>query len=132
MIIYYVLNVLNDRNNCLQLERDSANPAHPLNRFATGNKDTLESGAINSGIDVRKRLREFHENYYTGKLMTLAVFGKQPLSDLEMWVKRSFSGIPEGINQDPALEWWGSVSPYLKQDTASVILFCHFILGWVF
>jgi insulysin len=69
-----------------QLERDSANPAHPLNRFATGNKDTLHTEAVAQGIDLRSRLVDFHRTYYTAERMTLAVQGNQPLADLERWV----------------------------------------------
>jgi secreted Zn-dependent insulinase-like peptidase len=76
-----------------QLERDSANPAHPLNRFATGNKDTLSNEAVAQGIDLRSRLVDFHRNYYTAERMTLAVQGNQPLADLEKWVKETFLDI---------------------------------------
>jgi secreted Zn-dependent insulinase-like peptidase len=77
----------------LQLERDSANLAHPLNRFATGNKDTLHTEAVAQGIDLRSRLLDFHRTYYTAERMTLAVQGNQPLADLEKWVKETFLDI---------------------------------------
>jgi insulysin len=80
-----------------QLERDSANPAHPLNRFATGNKDTLHTEAVAQGIDLRSRLLDFHRNYYTAERMTLAVQGNQPLADLEKWVKETFLDINSSL-----------------------------------
>jgi hypothetical protein len=52
--------------------------------------------------------------------MTLTVLGKQPVSDLEKWVKSAFSRIPSGVQKDPALEWWGKVPPYLPQTSATV------------
>jgi insulysin len=79
------------------LERDSANPAHPLNRFATGNKDTLSNEAVAQGIDLRSRLVDFHRNYYTTERMTLAVQGNQPLADLEKWVKETFLDINSSL-----------------------------------
>ncbi len=61
------------RTHSLQLERDQANPAHPLNRFATGNKFTLETNTRAQGIDVRQRLLDFHSTYYSSRAMTLCV-----------------------------------------------------------
>jgi len=43
-----------------QLDRDTANPAHPLNRFATGNKHTLETQSKEQGMDLRQELVKFH------------------------------------------------------------------------
>jgi insulysin len=102
------------------LDRDSANPAHPLNRFATGNKDTLLTQSEKQGIDLRQSLLDFHAKYYTAGLMTLTVLGKQPVSDLERWVKSAFSRIPSGVQKEPALEWWGKIPPYLPQTSATV------------
>jgi insulysin len=87
-----------------QLERDSANPAHPLNRFATGNKDTLHTEAVAQGIDLRGRLLDFHRNYYTAERMTLAVQGNQPLADLEKWVKETFLDINSSLGTSGRLQ----------------------------
>jgi secreted Zn-dependent insulinase-like peptidase len=87
-----------------QLERDSANPAHPLNRFATGNKDTLHTEAVAQGIDLRSRLLDFHRNYYTAERMTLAVQGNQPLADLERWVKGTFLDINSSLGTSGRLQ----------------------------
>jgi secreted Zn-dependent insulinase-like peptidase len=87
-----------------QLERDSANPAHPLNRFATGNKDTLHTEAVAQGIDLHSRLLDFHRTYYTAERMTLAVQGNQPLADLEKWVKETFLDINSSLGTSGRLQ----------------------------
>lgn len=47
-------NVQSDNWRLNQLSRDSTNPAHPLNQFATGNLETLKENPEKLGIDVRK------------------------------------------------------------------------------
>ena len=126
----------------LQLDRDTANPDHPLNRFATGNKHTLETQSKEQGMDLRQELVKFHTQYYTANLMTLSVLGNQSLSELETYVKTHFSGIPRASSTpsvsvhtagaasskdlqsvesqaNPALQWWGRVEPFLSAQTAA-------------
>ena len=38
------------------MDRDTSNPSHPLNRFATGNKLTLETQSKQQGMDLREEL----------------------------------------------------------------------------
>ena len=62
-------NINNNGFRVFQLGRDYANPAHVLNRFATGNKDTLDTIPRSKGIDVREALLSFHEKYYSASLI---------------------------------------------------------------
>jgi insulysin len=41
------------------------NAAHPAAKFGTGNKFTLKDSTALQGIDLRARLLEFHETYYS-------------------------------------------------------------------
>lgn len=42
-------NINNDGFRLYQLEKDLSNPQHPLSKFATGNKETLETNTIAKG-----------------------------------------------------------------------------------
>eukprot|EP01032_Pedospumella_encystans_P019896 gene19896-22612_t len=135
-------NINNDGFRLHQLDRDTANPDHPLNRFATGNKHTLETQSKEQGMDLRQELVKFHSQYYTANLMTLSVLGNQSLPELEAYVKTHFSGIPRASSApllsvhatgttssedpqsvesltNPALQWWGKVEPFSSAQTAA-------------
>jgi insulysin len=102
------------------LDKDSANPSHPLNRFATGNKETLETEPTRRGIDVRRRLLVWHDKYYSANLMTLCIHGSQPISILQKWTEKSFQSVHNKEVKDPALQWWGIIPAYSPQSYATV------------
>lgn len=126
-------NINSDGFRLYQLERDSANPLHPLNKFATGNKFTLETNAIAQGINNREELLKFHEKYYSADQMTLALVSQQTLPQLEQWVKKYFEPVPNRHQKPgevnplqakafaPEKQWWGSIQPYLPQTAASAL-----------
>lgn len=103
--------------NYLQIENDLANPEHPMNRFATGNKDTLEKIPQSKGINVRNELLKFHDKFYSANLMTLCIIGSQSLQELESYVLKYFSEIPNKQTTDPALRYWGLIPPFLTSDS---------------
>jgi len=94
---------------------------HPLNKFSTGNKKTLETDTIAQGIDVREELLRFHSRYYSSNMMTVCIIGKESLSTLESYAKRYFTAIPNKKTSDPSLEWWGSIVPYFPQSKATAL-----------
>lgn len=53
---------------------------HSYWRFGTGNKQTLWEEPLARGEDVRKRLIEWQEKYYSANLMKLVVLGKGTFS----------------------------------------------------
>ena len=127
----------------MKLEKDQANPAHPLSKFATGNKKTLETDTLARGIDVRDELLKFHKRffftleqnfhlrcfltneiiyhfrYYSSNQMTLCVSGTQNLDTLEKWVTTKFSKIPNRGGDSPESQWWGQIRPYEVQQVAT-------------
>lgn len=111
-------NINNNGFRIYQLEKDLANPLHPLNRFSTGNKETLESIPKSRGIDVRSALLAFHSKYYSSNQMTLAVIANEDISTLETLAKSLFSSIPNRFSPNPALAYWGQVSPFAPQAAA--------------
>ncbi len=66
------------------------NPDHPITQFSIGNRKTL---ADKSEQPVRDALLEFHKNYYSANIMSLAVVGRDSLDQLESWVRELFAAI---------------------------------------
>ena len=62
-------NLLSDMWRIYQLQKSTADPAHPFSKFGTGNRETLETTPAERGIDVRKVLLDFHARYYSASLM---------------------------------------------------------------
>lgn len=79
------------------------NDNHPYKHFAVGNLQTLKDSKERS---LRDALLKFHEQYYSANTMKLVVLGKEPLDQLETWVKKKFTDIKnrslkrEAINVD--------------------------------
>eukprot|EP01119_Soliformovum_irregulare_P001380 TRINITY_DN1109_c0_g3_i2.p1 TRINITY_DN1109_c0_g3~~TRINITY_DN1109_c0_g3_i2.p1 ORF type:complete len:1008 (+),score=272.27 TRINITY_DN1109_c0_g3_i2:154-3177(+) len=82
-------NLLADGNRIYQLQRSLSNPQHPFSKFGTGNRSTLGNVP-----DIRSRLLNFWETYYSASLMSLVILGKQSLDLLESWAHQYFSEIP--------------------------------------
>ena len=112
-------NINSDGFRFYQLEKDYANAEHPLSKFSTGNKQTLETDQKARGVDVRDELLKFHKKHYTSNQMTLCVSGAQDLNTLEKWVTSKFSDVPNNGENAPETEWWGKVRPYPVQEFAT-------------
>lgn len=67
------------------------NPEHPITQFSIGNSETL---ADKDQQSVRDALIDFYENHYSANTMTLAVLGRESLDQIEQWVRKLFSDIP--------------------------------------
>lgn len=96
-------NIPNDLWRLDQLNKHLANPDHPFNTFGTGNKDTLLRIPKENNIDVRNKLLEFHDKWYSSNIMSLAVLGKESLDELEEMVVELFSGVSNKNVEAP--EW---------------------------
>lgn len=93
--------------------RQALNPAHPAARFTTGSAETLrDRDAGESGGSAREQLIAFYRRHYSANLMTLAVVGREPLVQLQHWVTRLFSAIP---NRDAELPRFDA--PYFEPHT---------------
>ncbi|XP_077261361.1 insulin-degrading enzyme-like isoform X1 [Temnothorax americanus] len=79
-------NLANDTWRFDQLDKSSASPDHPYSKFGTGNRETLDIIPKRKNINVRNRLLEFHEKYYSANIMSLCVLGKESLDELENMV----------------------------------------------
>lgn len=76
-----------------QVNKSLCNPKHAYNKFGTGSKKTLMDDPKISKINIREELMKFHSKWYSANIMSLAVFGKESLDDLEEMVVNMFSDI---------------------------------------
>jgi insulysin len=92
-----------------QLERSTALPTHPYSKFGTGDAITLDQLPKTRGVDVRKKLLEFHAEYYKANRMGLVIVGREPVETLSNWVKTLFNDVPRG--SDAIQQQQASISP---------------------
>jgi insulysin len=74
------------------------NPAHPLTGFSVGSLETLQD---QTNSTLRNALLAHYERYYSANLMTVAIFGAEPLDALEVLARQYFSEIPNRNRQAP-------------------------------
>ncbi|KAM3955202.1 insulin degrading metalloproteinase [Aphomia sociella] len=85
-----------------QLNKSTAAPDHPYHKFGTGNRETLETIPKSKGIDVRKELLKFHQEWYSSNIMTLVVLGKESLDELQGMVVELFSAVEDKSVEAPS------------------------------
>ncbi|KAL3668320.1 hypothetical protein V7S43_006412 [Phytophthora oleae] len=98
----------NDRIRTQQVLCDVSPESHPYHRFSWGNKKSLLELPEKAGVDVRKQILEFYEKFYSANIMKLVVCGENTLDELEQWVTKSFSAIPNKHVAVPSFESAGS------------------------
>jgi insulysin len=86
-------NLQADNWRTYQLLKSLAHPNHPLNKFSTGNLETLKTIPDQLGINLRERLLQFHQEHYSANLMTLVLYGNQSLDQLQHWAEEKFTPI---------------------------------------
>lgn len=86
-----------DGRRFYSVKKAASNPEHAFHQFAVGNLTTLENTDNNP---LRPDLIEFWKARYSANLMTLAVYGPQPLDKLEAIVQARFNAI-ENRNLKP-------------------------------
>ena len=118
-----------------QLQKLRANPKHPFSKFGTGNRYTLKERPQENGVDLREQLLEYYKNHYSANMMTLAVVGREPLDQLEEWVTKMFSGVPNNDVPPPERSWAGKVAPFTNgNEVLSVVPIKDdrsFTISWV-
>ena len=72
--------------------KELINPEHPYSKFSVGNLETLNASDEEA---LREAMLDFYEAHYAASNMRLVVLGKEPLSQLERWVRQYFSAIPQ-------------------------------------
>ncbi|GMF05117.1 unnamed protein product [[Candida] boidinii] len=80
--------------------RKLSNENHPFHRFGTGTVSTLSDIPKLNKINVKKKLFEYFNKYYTADCMSLVVRGPQSLNYLQKLIIRNFSAIPTNLKKD--------------------------------
>ena len=86
----YSSKLKDDGRRLLSVRKAAGNPDHAFSQFAVGNLETLENTEDNP---LRPDLIRFWEENYSANIMTLAVYGPQPLDELERMVQERFGAI---------------------------------------
>jgi len=97
----YRLKIKDDGRRLWQVQKATANPAHPFTKFSVGNSLTLGS---DDRQGLRRELITFYHEHYSANLMTLVVLGKEPLAVLQSVVEHYFSAIPNKRLTPPTVE----------------------------
>jgi len=109
-------NLQADKWRLYQLEKATANPAHPYHKFSTGNLKTLGKPGL------REALLAFHDRYYTTPLMKLVVTGREDLDTLERWVAEDFLGVKGGAADTPPAKHLYGVPMHRPEDLGRRVL----------
>lgn len=104
-----------------QVNKSLCDPKHPYNKFGTGSKKTLLEDPKISNINIREALMEFHAKWYSANIMSLAVFGKESLDELEAMVVGMFSEIE---NKNVTSPQWKDL-PYSEDQLATKTKVCE-------
>lgn len=79
-------NLNDDGRRLYQLKKALAEPGHPFSKFGTGDLSTLKLRPEAAGVDIRAAFVAHYERFYSARIMTLAVLGRQSLDELEALV----------------------------------------------
>ncbi|XP_043479802.1 insulin-degrading enzyme-like [Leptopilina heterotoma] len=101
----YERNVSNDYYRIMHIEKFFAKPNNSFAFFSTGNIKSLKTIPEEKNLYLRMELIKFHEKWYSANLMTLCVFGKENLNELESMVVAYFAQIQnKNVKYTSALE----------------------------
>lgn len=74
------------------------NPHHPMAGFAVGSLDTLRD---HDGVSLQQALFDHYDRYYSANLMSVAIYGKESLDQLEELARRYFSPVQNRNRSKP-------------------------------
>lgn len=103
-----------DSRRFLSAEKATYNPEHPFSHFAVGSDKTLADSPDNP---LRDDLVTFWKSHYSANLMSLVVYGRESLDQLEKMVRPRFSAI---ANRDLKASEYNE--PFFKPDTLPALL----------
>jgi insulysin len=86
----YQSNLQNDGRRSYSIFKKVINPDHPLAQFSVGSLGTLQD---KPGMPLRQALLDHYARYYSANLMSLSIYGRESLDDLEGLARTYFSGI---------------------------------------
>ena len=101
-------NISNDIWRLSQLRKSESNPESGFNKFSTGNLKTLNIP------NIREKLLEFYNQYYTSEIMDLCIYSNDSIENLEKIIDELFSQIPKRDNFIKPI--YDKVLPYTKEN----------------
>jgi insulysin len=111
----FKMGMQNDQRRIFVMEQDLANKDSQLNRFNTGNLDTLKQDGI------RDILLNYHKTWYSSNIMKLTVSGKHSLEQLEKWAVEMFTPVPNKDVTRP--DYCKPVLPYTHDNLGRLVKF---------
>lgn len=99
----------------------SANPEHPFH-VAVGNNKVLLEEPKERGIDLYDEMSKLYHETYSANGMSLCVFGKESVADLEAMVKEKFSSVPNKGLTMPIGDTVSDKPPFLQKEWNRLLL----------
>ena len=96
-------NLLNDLFRDNRLLYSLIAKHHPLNKFVSGNRETLVDMPSKAGVSLREELFKFYEANYSSHIMCLTVLGKQSLDELQQIVVPRFAPMRRNDAVEPII-----------------------------
>ncbi|OOH91455.1 pitrilysin [Pasteurellaceae bacterium 15-036681] len=92
----------------------TANPSHPMTKFAVGNNDTL-SDKENSKL--QEELVKFHHQYYSANLMKAVLYSNQPIEQMAKLAEQTLGKVENKRIAQPTLDM-----PFLRTEDKGVMI----------
>ncbi|HTR00184.1 MAG TPA: insulinase family protein [Candidatus Acidoferrum sp.] len=94
----YQSGLQDDARRSQAVVKAAMNQRHPMAGFAVGSLDTLQD---HGNARLRDALLAHYDRYYSANLMSLVIFGKENLNQLEAWARTYFSAVPNKHRSKP-------------------------------
>lgn len=124
----YSSKMLDDFRRGYDVTKQVMNPKHPMSKFSVGSLQSLAADKDYKAL--REQLIDFYGKHYSANTMRLAVYGKEDLDQLQVWVEAKFSAVENKrlqkapINVDifrsEDLPLQVNIKPYREMRTLSV------------
>lgn len=92
----------------------TANPNHPITKFAVGNKITLSD---KEGSKLQDELVKFYQQYYSANLMKAVLYSNQPIEKLAKLAESTLGKVTNKQLSVPKMEM-----PFFRDEDKSVII----------
>ena len=91
----FSLKLKDDSRRIYQVHKETVNPAHPFAKFSVGNLTTLCDTPEQS---LQQAVRQFFEQHYGTRRMTLCLVSPLPMQQLEQLVHQYFTGLSNHVS----------------------------------
>lgn len=103
-----------DGHLMLAVNRATANPAHPMNKFAVGNSETLSD---KEGSKLQDELVAFYQKYYSANLMKAVLYSNLPIEQMASLAAKNLGKVENKQIEIPKIDL-----PLFREQDNSVII----------